>query len=207
MRPRSALRDLERKIWLRTFEHGLWDVALGSLFLSFGLSIFVDFAPLTAIWVVVLFPSLRDAGRRLIIPRIGHVQFQEPRQRANTRLIGILSVSVVVGLMAFLFTAWASDGTAPTWALWIRGHFAGVLGMMWGAMIAATGWLVDFPRLYAYGALMVVALWTTDLTGRIHLGVSLTGVGAIILCVGLVLLVRFLRTYPKQDPREGPPHA
>jgi len=204
---RSTLREIERKIWLRMFEHGLWDIALGSVFLSFGLSILISFPPLTAIWVAALYPSLRDAGRRLVIPRIGHVKFKARRQRANARLIGILSVSVVVGLMAFLFTAWASEGGAPGWALWIRGHFAGVLGTMWGAMIVVTGWLVDFPRLYVYGALMVVALWTTDLAAGIHLGVSLTGVGSIILCAGLILLVRFLRTYPKQNDPDGAANA
>lgn len=207
MTSRSVLRDIERKIWLRTFEHGLWDVALGSVFLSFGVSILVNFAPLTAIWVAVLFPALRDAARRLVIPRIGHVEFKARRRRANARLVAILSVSVAVGLMAFLFMAWASAGASADWVLWIRFHFPGVLGMMWGALIAVTGWLVDFPRLYAYGGLMVAGLWTADLVDGLHLGVALAAVGGVILTIGLSLLVRFLRTYPKRNDGEEPPHA
>lgn len=31
MSRRLALRELEKKAWLRTFEHGLWDIGIGSI--------------------------------------------------------------------------------------------------------------------------------------------------------------------------------
>ncbi len=54
MTNRLALREIEKKAWFRTFEHGTWDIGIGSLFLAFGLSILVDFAALSAIWVAAL---------------------------------------------------------------------------------------------------------------------------------------------------------
>ncbi len=195
MKHRFALREIERKIWLRTFEHGLWDIALGSMFLSFGLSILISFSPLTAIWVAALYPSLRDAGRHLVIPRIGHVEFKARRQRTNARLVGILYASVVVGRWRIRLGALDSR------------TFRRRLTIDVGGMIAVTGWLVDFPRLYVYGGLMVAGLWTADLVDGLHLGVALAAVGGVILTIGLSLLVRFLRSYPKRNDGEEPPHA
>ena len=111
----------------------------------------------------------------------------------------MLTATAVMGLVAFLFITWISRGTAPTWAQWIGEHFVIFIGLIWGGALAFTGWLVDFPRLYAYGALIFGSLLITDSVSGYHLGTSLTIVGGLILLTGLVLLIRFLRRYPKRE--------
>jgi len=194
-----ALREIEKKMWLRTFEHGLWDIGIGSLFLMFGLTIVVHFPALAAIWIVGLMPGLREVGRKLVVPRIGHVQFREPRSKAKDRLTGVLTATSVIGMAMFLIFLWLSKGVAPAWVQWIGAHFILVIGLIWGGALAIAGWLVMFPRLYAYGALVFVSLIITDSMEGYHLGVSLIAAGGAILLVGVILLVRFLRRYPKQD--------
>jgi len=199
MSSRWALREIEKKMWLRTFEHGMWDIGIGSLFMMFGLSILTSFPALSAIWVAGLFPGFREIGRKLVVPRIGHVHFRERRKRASGRLTGVLTATAVMGMVTLLFTAWVSKGVAPAWAQWVREHFVVFIGLIWGGALTVTGWLVDFPRLYAYGALMFVSLLITDFVQGYHLGFSLTIVGALMLLTGIILLIRFLRRYPKQE--------
>ena len=199
MSSRWALREIEKKAWFRTFEHGMWDIGIGSMFMMFGLSILTSFPALSAIWVVGLFPGFREIGRKLVVPRIGHVHFRERRKRATGRLTGMLTLTAVMGMVTFLFIAWVSKGAAPAWAQWISEHFVIFIGLIWGGALAATGWLVDFPRLYTYGALMSASLLITDFVKGYHLGFSLTVVGGLMLLTGIILLIRFLRRYPKQE--------
>ena len=199
MSSRWALREIEKKVWFRTFEHGMWDIGIGSMFMMFGLSILASFAALSAIWMVGLLPGFREIGRRLIEPRIGRVQFRERRKQATTRVTGMLTVTAVMGMVTFLFITWVSKGTAPAWAQWIGDHFVIFIGLIWGGALAVTGWLVNFPRLYAYGALIFGSLVITDFVKGYHLGFSLTIVGGLILLTGIILLIRFLRRYPKQE--------
>ncbi len=204
MNNRLALREIEKRAWLRTFEHGMWDMALGSLFLAFGVSVMVSFAALAAIWVAVLLPSFRETGRKLVVPRIGHVQFRGRRQRANARVVGMLTALAALGgavFAVFLWLAGAGDA-APPWVDWIGRHFVIVIGVIWGGAIALTGWLVDFPRLYAYGSLILASLVITDFVPAYPLGTSLVVSGGLILVTGVVLFVRFLRRYPKRNPPE-----
>lgn len=199
MTNRLVLREIEKKVWFRTFEHGMWDIGIGSLFLAFGLSILVDFAALSAIWVAALLPGLLGAGRKIVVPRIGHVQFRAQRKRAKGRLTGVLTATALMGLAAFMFITWILKGTPPSWAQWISKHFVIFIGLIWGGALAVTGWLVNFPRLYGYGALMFGSLLITDFVKGYHLGFSLAIVGGLILLTGITLLIRFIRRYPKQE--------
>ena len=199
MTNRFALREIEKKAWFRTFEHGMWDIALGSMFLVFGLSILVNFAALSAIGVAALLPVCLQAGRKIVVPRIGHVQFRARRKQAKGRLTGVLTATALMGLVTFMFMAWILKGTPPPWAQWISEHFVIFIGLIWGGALAVTGWLVNFPRLYGYGALMFGSLLITDFVKGYHLGFSLAIVGGLILLTGITLLIRFIRRYPKQE--------
>ncbi len=201
----ARLRDLERRVWLRTFEHGLWDLAVGLLLLSFGVGILTGLYWISAVVVPVGLPVMRGLARRAIVPRIGHATFRGRRKRSLVHVQLILAVLAVMGLAMFAFTGFATRDAAPAWATWVRSHFVVVIGLIWGGALAAAGWAVDSPRLYAYGALLFGALLAVDLvpTGY-HLGHALIGVGGLIALVGTGLLVRFVRRYPRHpEPVDG----
>jgi hypothetical protein len=207
MSSRLALREIEKRAWLRTFEHGMWDIGIGSLFLMFGVSILTAFPALSAIWVAALFPALRELGRKVVVPRVGKAQFRGRRRRANANTTWILAAVAALGLGALLMMLWrTSSGSAPAWIEWATEHFVVLIGLIWGGALVVTAWIVDFPRLYVYGALLFASLLVTDLVRGYHLGTSLSVVGGLILFTGIVLLIRFLRRYPRQDAPGMEPH-
>ena len=208
MTDKPGLKEIERQVWLRTFEHGLWDFAIGLLLLSFGLGILAEFYWLSAIVVPVGLPAMRDIARRTIVPRIGHATFRGRRKRSLIHVQLVLAGLAVMGLAMFLFTAFATRDAAPDWAIWVRSHFVVVIGLIWGGALAVAGWAIDFPRLYAYGAVLSGALLSVDLwPGRgYHLGHALVAVGGLIALVGVGLFVRFLQRYPRHpEPVDGEP--
>jgi len=203
MARRSLLSNIERKAWLQTFEHGLWDVAIGLLWLSFGSSILTGLAWITPIWVVVALPGLQQSMRRLIVPRIGHVAFRERRQRSSSRVTGILTVTALLGVVFFLLTSWSTQPDAPAAIDWFQAHMLALIGLIWGGALVVAGWAADFPRLYAYGGILFGALLGADLGLPYDLAEPLLGVGALITAAGLILLVRFLWRYPPLE-KSGP---
>jgi len=204
VRASAGLKDLERRVWLRTFEHGLWDIAIGLLLLSFGVGILTGFYWLSAIVVPVGLPAMRDLARRLIVPRIGQATFRGRRKRSLARVRVILTVLALLGLGMFAFTGLATRDAAPDWMTWVRSHFVVVIGLIWGGTLVVAGWAVDYPRLYAYGALLFGGLLAVDLvpTGY-HLGHVLAAIGGLIALVGIGLLVRFVLRHPRcEEPAD-----
>jgi len=206
MGARLGLREIERKAWLRTFEHGLWDLAVGLLILSFGIGILTGLYWMTAIWVPLAVPVFRDLAKRLIVPRLGHVTFRRKRQRSTFRVQIVLTALAVAGLAMFLLTSWSTRGDAPSALRWMRTHMLAVIGLIWGSGLVAGGWAADFPRLYVYGALLFSVLLGSDLGLSYNMGEGLAGIGSLITLVGLGLFVRFLRKYlrrPEPSFEEG----
>jgi len=202
MRASLGLREIERRAWLRTFEHGLWDIAVGCLLLAFGASILTGLYWISAICVPLALPGLRNLARRLVLPRLGHVTFRRKRQRSIVRIQIILTVLAVAGLGMFLLTAWSTRAGAPPAVAWLRSHMLAVIGLVWGSALVAAGWAADYPRLYAYGAILFGTLLGSDLGLAYNLGEALVGVGALVAGIGIVLLLRFVRRYPRSREQE-----
>jgi len=77
-----------------------------------------------------------------------------------------------------------------------------VIGLVWGSALVAAGWAADYPRLYAYGAILFGTLLGSDLGLAYNLGEALVGVGALVAGIGIVLLLRFVRRYPRSREQE-----
>ena len=204
----TQLSGIERRAWVRIFEDGLWDMAVGLTLIGFGLPILFDLPQLAGGTWIVVFSLFRAAKRWITEPRIGRVTFAARRKAQQGRVRILLGVLVLIGAGAFAFIPWLiAQNPPPPWAEFIGVHFLLVLAIVWGGALAMAGWLADFRRLIAHGAVLGASLIASDLTEGYTAGWALIAAGGIISLVGLALLIRFVARYPRVDGADGSGHA
>jgi hypothetical protein len=204
----TDFHQIQRRVYqLTSFEDGLWDLLLGTIFML--LAIYpVTRDLLGPVWNVVLFLSLLAlmVAAQLVVrhlvsgPRIGYVQ---PRRSPKVRLLLIATVVMVLitfGLVVLTLLSPGSESTeAPTEASSGRGYLVELVVLLaMGGLFSAMGYLFGVARSYFYGWMLGLANlasiymkhnagWTFQIPLAIAAG--------IILLIGFVLLVRFLRKY------------
>jgi hypothetical protein len=206
----TDFRQIQRRITqLTSFEDGFWDLLLGIIFLL--LSIY----PLTRErlgpeWNVVLFLGLLalmvmgQLALRYFVsgPRIGYVV---PRRSEKLLLVLILTVGSVLITFGLLMLTLLSPGaestpSPPTAASAGRSYIVEFIVLfLMGGLFSLMGYLFRVTRLYSYGWMLGLAYlasvylehnagWTFHFPSAIA--------ASIILLIGFVLLIRFLRKYP-----------
>jgi MFS family permease len=187
----------EREIYLYDPQDGLGDILTGLIILSFGLGLLTEMFWLSAIWVPILIPVWGKLKKRLHAGRFQDEGLTQATGRpANTRLLMMLalgSVTFLVGLVFFTLMLGASD---LVWLKsWLYTYFELVLGVMATILLAAVGAINRASRFYLY-ALLALVLLSAGYLLDIHLGISMTTLGALITLSGLVVLSRYLGEHP-----------
>lgn len=205
MSSQMSLKEAERKAFRSTFQDGLWDVYLGLVFLLFGIGPMLDVSAdndwiLSLGYFVPILVVFWATKKFVTAPRIGRATFSPTRRRKVNKVRLALLFSFVLGMIVYFVTS-AGDGlsgtvaTLPTVLLLFT---ANILLIFWlGA------YFLDFWRLYVYGALL-------SLSFPVGFFLMQRGIVAdetrpflfssgIMIVVGLVLFVRFLRDNPPYD--------
>lgn len=192
------LKEIERKSWTSYFQDGFWDILMGLLMLGTGFNILFD----ETVWYIAIFSLallILIVGRRLItIPRVGRVNFGPERRIKQKKVFIVLAISLIVGsAISFI----PLSGVEPSKIV-----VAAVAGVWIILILSLVAYFMDFRRLYAYGLLFAISMALAnaldDLIPTILFFVS----GSIALLVGLIVLIRFIRKYPKTAdglPLEG----
>ena len=204
------LRQIQRRTFqLMSFEDGLWDLLLGTIFM------FLAIYPVTRqllgpVWNLILFLSLlalmvvgQLAARRIVSePRIGYVR---PRRSPKLRLLVYITIVMVLITFGLVVLTLLSPGSGSTSSIQAeappgRSYLVELIVLLaMGALFSAMGYLFGVARLYFYGWMLGLANlasvymehnagWVFNLPMAIAAG--------IILLIGFVLLIRFLRKYP-----------
>jgi len=207
-----SLKQLEQKAYRSFFKDGPWDISLGILLLALGVGAAISRLGIT--WGCVI-PDLHaivlslylvatavlGVGKRYItVPRLGAVRFGPARKARLSASVLILAGSALFGLVLFLLL---SDRLVP--AGWLSGRVIGLLAFGLNAIIVFSllAYFLDFSRLYGYAVLWALAFPASEAvaahTALSHAGAFLLTIGAfsaVMLGIGVVLLIRFLRGYP-----------
>ena len=199
----------QRTFQLMSFEDGLWDLLLGIIFM------FLAIYPVTRellgpVWNLVLFLSLlalmivaQLVVRHLVSePRIGYVR---PRRSPKLRLLGIIAVVMVLitfGLvvLTLLGAGPVSTPAVPAGASAGRSYTVELITLLvMGGLFSAMGYLFGVTRMYFYGWMLGLAylasVYMEHNAGWTFL-IPMAIAAGIILLIGFVRLVRFLRKYP-----------
>lgn len=206
----TDIHQIQQRITqLTSFEDGFWDLLLGIITLL--LSIY----PLTRErfgpeWNVVLFLSLlalmvvaQLVLRYLVsVPRIGHVV---PRRSPKMLLVVILTVAAVLITFGLLLLTLLGPGAEPTSSLPAevsvgRSYMVEFIVLfIMGGLFSLMAYFFKVTRLYFYGWMLGLAylasVYMEHNAGWTFL-IPTAIAASLILLVGFVLLVRFLRKYP-----------
>jgi MFS family permease len=205
------LKELEKKVFKSNFEDGLWDIYLGMLLMQISLSMFLyqfDLNPLLILLILVLFVGLVFAAfwaakKYLITPRMGLVTFNEERKRKKKKVTLILSLSVLFGVIVFGLTLglyWLAVNDGPRDLVQYGWMIPFGLFLVNAVVVfSLIAYFYDYTRAYLYG-------WFYGLAYPLNIALdeafdirfpwfSLT-FSAIMIGIGLVLFIRFMRTHP-----------
>jgi hypothetical protein len=201
------LKKLERRVWTSFYEDGIWDIYLGLLLSSIAIGAFCTdvgiserysiFGHVGMLVLAILFLVL---GKHFItVPRTGTVVFG-PRGRARlTKAQILLAISCVSGLAAFLLIA-STVGNATA----RQPVMDYIVPVFWTVnmllLFSLAAFFLNYRRLYIIGFLYAIAVPADKVLRQIlHIDLSVVAFGVpamIILIMGVVVLVRFLRKYP-----------
>jgi hypothetical protein len=188
------LKQIERKAYTSYFQDGLWDIFMGLLMLGMGITIAFESEILYGV-VLAIAVLVVSVGRKLITePRIGRVKFGMARKIKLGIIVVVLTISSLFGVGVFLAAYYGVD--IPHYLM------ATIAGVWFFIVFSLMAYFMDFSRLFVYGLLLsasfAIALAYSDTIAIIAFFAS----AAISLPIGLVMLTRFLRRYPRL-PREN----
>jgi hypothetical protein len=193
----SRTAGLEGRAWRSVFQDGLWDIALGVMFLGVGLSTtlglgrgwtYVEYAAAVVLSVALI----RVGKRRITIPRLGWVKFGPRAERRRLAAFFVPTVGVAVTLALIPLTGIMHP--RPGWAPLVPALAVGVIA--WAVLsLVAAAW--GFPRLYLHALILGASFFGIELLGT---GWPMLAGSVIVLAIGVRYLVRFLRLYPKPSP-------
>ena len=219
MSEKIDLKELERRAFRSTFQDGLWDIFLGLLLLNIGIGTIVggmlEEAEMSLTWIMLMIVPLPFlvliafwAGKKFITtPRIGLVTFGPQRKARMRNMRAVLFVSVLL-LVIMVFWGWAAMGNGlPQWMRGIPLPLY-VWPVQTIVVFGLAAYFLDVPRFYAYGVLYGLPLplglalaKNTDLTALGSVAIAYSVPVGVMVLIGVILFVRFLRQYPA--PAEG----
>jgi len=207
-----SLKEIERKAWTSYFQDGLWDIFFGLLLVSSAVNTWLSDTGVpfstripTYIGIMVLGGLVLWAGKRFItVPRMGRIKFGPARKAKLNWVRVVLFISVLV--IAALF--FAGLGIKNDWLQrpegWLTGRTSiasAFVTLNFLVVFSLMAYFMDFKRLYLYGVLFalqeVVGVGLRELADvdiGFFIGSAISAV--IVLLIGMVVLVRFLREYP-----------
>jgi hypothetical protein len=204
-----SLKSAERKAFRITFADGLWEVFLGGIFLQFAIAPLIS-ESLGDFWSSVIFLPVWGIlyiaiwliRKYIISPRVGTFNFGKPRKkklRFFTIILVIVNIAVfILGIVIYLIFPKISGGL-----------IAGTLGIFILFGFSAAAYFLDYPRLFFYGLLLLVAPlvgeWLYSNHGFSHHGypVVFGFASGLMILIGVVTFFLFLKNTPKiENPEE-----
>lgn len=188
------LQEIEKKSFIKSHhEDGLIDIFLGIIFFSWGINIFINNDYLYLIILALGLVAFGVTKKRVVQPRIGVVKFGKQRKKSIFKVTLILAISAIFGLvMAFLPKLGLISKNVPMIAIILPLNILVVFGLM--------AYFLNYDRLYWY-SILLAASFEIFFIMKEFLKVQdgayiILGSSLLIIVVGIVLFVKFLKKYP-----------
>jgi hypothetical protein len=194
MKANDQLKELEKKAYLSYHEDGIVDLIMGisclgaALFFATSSVVFNLFT-----WMPVLF--FKPLKNKITFPRIGYVNFDTRRGHPG-RITIFMIVTMLLGMLVLGTVFFLNTGRIdPSARAWIGEHFILLLGIIFAAILMIAGFTSSIRRLLIYAAACAISFVASFLF-KLPEFAAFLALGIVILCSGILRVVRFVRKYP-----------
>jgi hypothetical protein len=191
----ADLQKLEQRAYLSYQQDGLLDLIIGFAILALGLNEAMD----TTIWTFVtlmLIIAYVPLKKRITFSRIGYVEFNVKRRGLNMFVVSAVVILVLVLLLVGMLVVLLPSNTSPSaLLLGIRQSPLMLYALLGFLGFGLAGLISGIRRLYVYALLSVVITLSAHLL-NLPIYVPFLVFSGIVLTIGTIYLVRFLRRYP-----------
>jgi hypothetical protein len=206
--------ELARRAYLSYHQDGLVDILAGGILLGLALGMRSTWFGPSALWPAVLVGLIYLGLKEwVVIPRVGYAEFRrDPRRESLLRIVypvvvcafmlGVLLVGDIPPGETPVAPVWLPSREWPGLKLWMADKPLLVLGFtalgLFGLIALGTG----LRRMVAYAGLGLLLGVAGHIAG-VDPYLPVLALDGIILLVGVVVFVRFLRRHPRrrdEDP-------
>lgn len=191
----NDLQKLEQRAYLSYQQDGLLDLIIGFGALALGLNEAMD----TTVWsfvTLMLILAYVPLKKRITFSRIGYVEFNVKRRGLNMLVVGAVVIMVLVLLLVGMLVMILSPSTSSSAILLgIRKSPLMLYALLGFIGFGLAGLITGIGRLYIYSLLSLVITLIGHLLD-LPIYVPFFVFSGILLTIGTILLVRFLRRYP-----------
>ena len=196
----TYLKNIEKTTFISYHEDGLVDIGLGFVVLMFGITIFADIFWIGAMAAVLYLPFYTLAKRSITDPRIGYVKFG-PHSKSALSIMIFLLLGITFFATGFTFFIWFDIIPSSVFEF-IELNFLIILAIIGGLICTFMAFTSKIKRFYLY-SVIIFAVFSVSQLLLIPLNFSLIFLGCIILLVGFITLILFIRRYPKIKTNEN----
>lgn len=215
MTEENQFQKLERKVFQSHHQDGLLDLLIGQILLGFGLgmaSSWVGGLAILGFLPIALYVPLKN---RITIPRLGYVEFL-PKPSREVLLKIVYPLFFCTCMVVFLLIAgvpeganppaevWTPSEAWPAFRLWLQGKEALLIGVAMLVVFGLLGLALEIQRLFIYAVLGLIIMLGSQLS-NISIFIPIFVLSGIAYTVGIIMLIRFLRKYPKISEEETLP--
>lgn len=189
------LEKIEKKLYLSYHQDGLWDIFLGLSFVTIGFLFYFHIESYLIIIPAGFLVPLMLIKRAFAISRLGYVVFSKKRQaKEKNKYLSMLVLSVFSFLSGILALIAASSGRA--FYDFLDSLPLHPIALFIAIVICAVLAIFGIWRFAGYALLIIFLFFIGNRTGDQIIGPSIL-TGMIISIIGIVMLIRFMRKYPK----------
>ena len=191
----ADLQKLEQRAYLSYQQDGLLDLIIGFAIFALGLNEAMD----TTIWTYVTFMLIIayvPLKKRITFSRIGYVEFNVKRRGLNMFVVSAVVILVLVLLLVGMLVVLLPSSTSSSALLLGIQQSPLMLYALLGFLgFGLAGLISGIRRLYVY-ALLSVGITLSAHVLNLSIYVPFLVFSVIVLTIGTIFLVRFIRRYP-----------
>jgi len=169
---------------------GLVDIFIGLGVLFAGLFLITEMTWMVAIFVPTFLPVFQAARKRYLEPRLDEVRSDPEAAHQNQKNVRI--VTVMMGLLLSAGIALLFGILSDSFSWWLKEYFLLSFGIIFAGAWALGAILMKQPRYWLHAFATFIPL-TVAQFANIPFWMALSITGGLILLVGLIVFIRFLR--------------